>query len=243
MDDLDRTVVVKSISTSSGKVCHLREMLYLPETTAKVREISTMYMGRKLLFDVEEDDYLYWERCNLPESQTELCGQVVLVKINTRRHISAKVLAILDRINSCFGFQGYQPVVVIDDPPMHRKDGQVAHRPASAPRNGTIIATGRYPLWEPCLWLPSGAIWVNSNDDDGMAMADAMSSVLRKNEEEKQLRHEKHYRYVSTHDVGYWARCFQQDLERACTYPPPVGKDMVYKEDDHTIPVLEEESI
>ncbi|MCI06121.1 alphaalpha-trehalose-phosphate synthase [Trifolium medium] len=33
---------------------------------------------------------------------------------------------------------------------------------------------------------------------------------------EKELRHEKHYRYVSTHDVGYWARSFLQDLERAC---------------------------
>ena len=35
-------------------------------------------------------------------------------------------------------------------------------------------------------------------------------------ESEKQLRHEKHYRYVSTHDVGYWANSFLQDLERTC---------------------------
>ncbi|KAL3578319.1 hypothetical protein D5086_019823 [Populus alba] len=45
---------------------------------------------------------------------------------------------------------------------------------------------------------------------------DAMDFALEMAEPEKQLRHEKHYRYVSTHDVGYWARSFLQDLERTC---------------------------
>ncbi|MBA0695459.1 hypothetical protein Goari_002085 [Gossypium aridum] len=30
------------------------------------------------------------------------------------------------------------------------------------------------------------------------------------------LRHEKHYRYVSSHDVAFWSRSFFQDLERTC---------------------------
>ena len=34
----------------------------------------------------------------------------------------------------------------------------------------------------------------------------------------KQFSHEKHYRYVSTHNVGYWSRSFLQDMERTCAY-------------------------
>ncbi|KAK2399626.1 alpha,alpha-trehalose-phosphate synthase [UDP-forming] [Trifolium repens] len=60
----------------------------------------------------------------------------------------------------------------------------------------------------------SGAIRVNPWNID--AVADAMDSALGMADSEKELRHEKHYRYVSTHDVGYWARSFLQDLERAC---------------------------
>ncbi|CAI0427744.1 unnamed protein product [Linum tenue] len=30
------------------------------------------------------------------------------------------------------------------------------------------------------------------------------------------MRHEKHYKYISSHDVAYWARSFDQDLERSC---------------------------
>lgn len=60
----------------------------------------------------------------------------------------------------------------------------------------------------------SGAIRVNPWNVD--AVAEAMDSALRMAEPEKQLRHEKHYRYVSTHDVGYWANSFLQDLERSC---------------------------
>ncbi|KAJ0580669.1 putative alpha,alpha-trehalose-phosphate synthase (UDP-forming) [Helianthus annuus] len=29
-------------------------------------------------------------------------------------------------------------------------------------------------------------------------------------------RETRHYRYVSTHDVGYWARSFMQELKRTC---------------------------
>ncbi|KAF6144652.1 hypothetical protein GIB67_006144 [Kingdonia uniflora] len=60
----------------------------------------------------------------------------------------------------------------------------------------------------------SGAIRVNPWDID--AVAEAMYCALSIPEAEKQLRHEKHYRYVSTHDVGYWAKSFLQDLERTC---------------------------
>jgi trehalose 6-phosphate synthase/phosphatase len=47
-------------------------------------------------------------------------------------------------------------------------------------------------------------------------VADALYSVTDLTRYEKNLRHEKHYRYVRSHDVAYWARSFDQDLDKAC---------------------------
>ncbi|KAF6169351.1 hypothetical protein GIB67_016521 [Kingdonia uniflora] len=60
----------------------------------------------------------------------------------------------------------------------------------------------------------SGTIRVNPWDID--AVADALYLGITMPDAEKQLRHEKHYRYVSSHNVAYWVRSFVQDLERAC---------------------------
>ncbi|XP_061991057.1 probable alpha,alpha-trehalose-phosphate synthase [UDP-forming] 11 [Rosa rugosa] len=60
----------------------------------------------------------------------------------------------------------------------------------------------------------SGAIRVNPWNID--AVSDAMNLVITMSEDEKRLRHDKHYKYISSHDVAYWARSFDQDLERAC---------------------------
>ncbi|CAB4303693.1 unnamed protein product [Prunus armeniaca] len=60
----------------------------------------------------------------------------------------------------------------------------------------------------------SGAIRINpwNVETTGEAMNVAISML----DSEKELRHEKHYRYVSTHDVAYWSRSFLQDMQRAC---------------------------
>ncbi|XP_014509620.1 probable alpha,alpha-trehalose-phosphate synthase [UDP-forming] 11 [Vigna radiata var. radiata] len=60
----------------------------------------------------------------------------------------------------------------------------------------------------------SGAIRVNPWNID--EVAEAMNSAVTMSEAEKHLRHEKHYKYISSHDVAYWARSFDQDLDRAC---------------------------
>ncbi|KAM7508394.1 hypothetical protein LguiA_018847 [Lonicera macranthoides] len=60
----------------------------------------------------------------------------------------------------------------------------------------------------------SGAIRVNPWNID--CVSEAMNLAITMPESEKQMRHEKHYKYVSSHDVAYWARSFDQDLERAC---------------------------
>ncbi|XP_073008282.1 probable alpha,alpha-trehalose-phosphate synthase [UDP-forming] 7 [Typha latifolia] len=60
----------------------------------------------------------------------------------------------------------------------------------------------------------SGAIRVNPWNIE--ATAEAMNEAISLSDVEKQLRHDKHYRYVSIHDVAYWSKSFLQDLERAC---------------------------
>ncbi|KAK4485544.1 hypothetical protein RD792_008187 [Penstemon davidsonii] len=60
----------------------------------------------------------------------------------------------------------------------------------------------------------SGAIRVNPWDI--CSVADGMVAGITLPDSEKQLRHEKHYKYIASHDVAYWSRSFDQDLERAC---------------------------
>ncbi|KAI3423784.1 Glyco_transf_20 domain-containing protein [Psidium guajava] len=81
---------------------------------------------------------------------------------------------------------------------------------SSAPRNSMIIVS-EFIGCSPSL---SGAIRVNPWDID--SVADAMNSAITISDLEKHLRHDKHYKYISSHDVEYWARSFDQDLERAC---------------------------
>ncbi|KAG7023140.1 putative alpha,alpha-trehalose-phosphate synthase [UDP-forming] 9, partial [Cucurbita argyrosperma subsp. argyrosperma] len=153
---------------------------------------------------------------------------------------------ITERINKDFGCPGYQPVILIDHPiPPHEKiayyvsaeccivnalrDGmnlvpyeyivcrqgtskmdKVLEVSPSSPRTSTIVVS-EFIGCSPSL---SGAVRVNPWDFD--AVADALYAAVTMPALEKQLRHEKHYRYVSSHDVAYWARSFLHDLERAC---------------------------
>ncbi|KAK4261294.1 hypothetical protein QN277_004313 [Acacia crassicarpa] len=153
---------------------------------------------------------------------------------------------IAQRINDTYGSPNYQPVVLIDRPvPRFEKsayyavaeccivnavrDGmnlvpykyvvcrqgtskldQALGRKDDAPRTSMLVVS-EFIGCSPSL---SGAIRVNPWDID--AVAEALNSAITMNDSEKKLRHEKHYRYVSSHDLAYWARSFMQDLERAC---------------------------
>ncbi|XP_058201755.1 probable alpha,alpha-trehalose-phosphate synthase [UDP-forming] 11 [Rhododendron vialii] len=81
---------------------------------------------------------------------------------------------------------------------------------SDVPRKSVIIVS-EFIGCSPSL---SGAIRVNPWNID--AVSCAMNSAITMPESEKQLRHEKHYKYISSHDVAYWAKSFDQDLERAC---------------------------
>ncbi|KAJ4811001.1 trehalose phosphate synthase [Rhynchospora pubera] len=154
--------------------------------------------------------------------------------------------AMVKRINEAFGQPGYDPVILIDSPLQFyermayyvvaecclvtavrdgmnlipyeyiiaregndRLDSVLGLKKCASKKSMLVVS--EFIGCSPSL---SGAIRVNPWNID--AVADAMDLALEMADSEKQLRHEKHYRYVSTHDVGYWANSFLQDLERTC---------------------------
>ncbi|XXG40875.1 hypothetical protein AAC387_Pa01g1481 [Persea americana] len=162
------------------------------------------------------------------------------------KEVQSETYATVARINKTFGRPGYEPVILIDRPlefyeriayyvvaecclvtavrdgmnlipyeyiisrQGNEKLDKVLGLIPSTPKKSMLVVS-EFIGCSPSL---SGAIRVNPWNID--AVADAMDSALEMAEPEKQLRHEKHYRYVSTHDVGYWAHSFLQDLERTC---------------------------
>ncbi|KAF7838348.1 putative alpha,alpha-trehalose-phosphate synthase [UDP-forming] 9 [Senna tora] len=155
-------------------------------------------------------------------------------------HIIAK------RINERFSLPNYEPVTIIDHPlPFYEKTAYYALAECcivSAVRDGMNLIPYKYIVCRQgnakldealgiafesprtsalvvsefigCSPSLSGALRVNPWDIN--AVADAIDLAITMNIEDKRLRHKKHYRYVKSHDVAYWARSFQQDLVRAC---------------------------
>ncbi|CAL0313171.1 unnamed protein product [Lupinus luteus] len=153
---------------------------------------------------------------------------------------------IAQRINDIYGSNHYQPVILIDRPvPRFEKTAYYAVAECcivNAVRDGMNLVPYKYVVCRQgtakmdlalgrrsdcprssmlvvsefigCSPSLSGAIRVNPWDVD--AVADALYSAITMCDSEKHLRHEKHYRYVSSHDMAYWAQSFMQDLERAC---------------------------
>ncbi|KAG5228675.1 alpha,alpha-trehalose-phosphate synthase [Salix suchowensis] len=162
------------------------------------------------------------------------------------QEVQSETKAAVRRINETFGSPGYTPVVLIDRPLQfyeriayyaiaecclvtavrdgmnlipyeyiicrqgNEKLDETLGITPSAPRKSMLVLS-EFIGCSPSL---SGAIRVNPWNID--AVAEAMNSALIVPEPEKQMRHEKHHKYVSTHDVAYWAHSFLQDLERSC---------------------------
>lgn len=153
---------------------------------------------------------------------------------------------VANKMNEVYGSSDYKPIVLIDRPvPRYEKTAYYAMADCcivNAVRDGMNLVPYKYIVCRQgsssmdaamgikqdsprtsmlvvsefigCSPSLSGAIRVNPWDID--AVGEAMYTAVAMSEAEKQLRHEKHYRYVNTHDIAYWARSFMQDLERAC---------------------------
>ncbi|KAH7443383.1 hypothetical protein KP509_02G031900 [Ceratopteris richardii] len=150
------------------------------------------------------------------------------------------------RINEEFGSEDYKPVVLIERPVSlvertayytvsdccivtavrdglnlipyeytvcrhgSSKGGDDVADPISASKQSTLIISefiGCSPSF-------SGAIRVNPWNIDNVA--GAMLTALTLAGTEKEMRHEKHYKYVSTHDIVHWVQSFMGDLRKRC---------------------------
>lgn len=162
------------------------------------------------------------------------------------QEIQSETYATVTRINGVFGNPGYQPVVLIDTllhscertayyviaecclvtavrdgmnlipyeyivcrQGTNELDRTLALNPSSPKKSMLVVS--EFIGCSPSL---SGAIRVNPWNID--SVCEAMDTALMIPEQEKQMRHDKHYNYVSSHDVAYWAHSFLLDLERAC---------------------------
>ncbi|KAJ6374250.1 hypothetical protein OIU78_029874 [Salix suchowensis] len=237
-----RTVYIKilPVGIHMGRV---ESALNHPSSSIKVKEIQEQFKGKRLVIGVDDMDMfkgislklLAVEHLLLQNS--ELCGKLVLVQIVNPARSSGKdvqeakmeTYSITKRINDTFGFPGYEPVVLIDrhvpfcektayyalaeccivNPGTPKMDEALGVVPGS--RHTSTLVVSEFTGCSPSL---SGAIRVNPWDIE--AVANAVIAAIDMPDLEKQLRHEKHYCYVSSHDVAYWARSFMQDLKRAC---------------------------
>ncbi|KAI4372015.1 hypothetical protein MLD38_010303 [Melastoma candidum] len=158
--------------------------------------------------------------------------------------IQAEIHASCKRINETFGGPGYEPIVFIDRPVTLSEraayytvaeclvvtavrdgmnltpyeyivcregvPGPGSSSKSSGPKKSMLVVS-EFIGCSPSL---SGAIRINPWNIE--STAEALNEAISMADPEKQLRHEKHYKYVSMHDVAYWSRSFFQDLERNC---------------------------
>jgi len=152
----------------------------------------------------------------------------------------AEAYSIADRINREMGNESYRPVVLLErHVPLYERiafytiaeccvvtavrDGMnlipyeyIVCREGGCQLDATAVKKSMLIVSEfiGCSPSLSGAIRVNPWNIE--MVADAMNNAISLKETEQHLRHEKHYKYVSTHDVAYWSKSFMLDLERIC---------------------------
>mmetsp|Transcript_6377 Transcript_6377/g.19782 ORF Transcript_6377/g.19782 Transcript_6377/m.19782 type:complete len:833 (-) Transcript_6377:104-2602(-) len=149
------------------------------------------------------------------------------------------VTELVDRINARFSVDGFAPVQYIErHVPLHERmafysvsdvavvtatrDGMnlvpyeyILCRQSTGedeepqPNQGSMLVVSEFVGCSPSL---SGAIRVNPWSVE--AVCDGMYSAIKTPLEHRRMRHEKHWKYVSTHTVAYWAQSFIQDLHR-----------------------------
>uniref|UniRef100_A0A0C9RLZ9 alpha,alpha-trehalose-phosphate synthase (UDP-forming) n=1 Tax=Wollemia nobilis TaxID=56998 RepID=A0A0C9RLZ9_9CONI len=162
------------------------------------------------------------------------------------QEIQSETYSITNMINETYGSASYKPVVLIDRAiPLYERYAFYVISECcvvNAVRDGMNLTPYEYvccrqgcPNLDEILELSpgirkksmlvvsefigcspslSGAIRVNPWNIE--QVSEAMNVALTMPVVEQEFRHEKHYKYVSTHDVSYWARSFEQDLARVC---------------------------
>ncbi|KAL1801999.1 hypothetical protein ACET3Z_030649 [Daucus carota] len=213
-----RTVYIK-ISPIGIHLEKGENVMNLPSTAVKFKEIEEQFKGKHVILGVDDMDLFKRIRKDTEEVRKEAYGTA-------------------NRINHIYGSCGYQLVILIDRPvdqceksayyaaseccivnavrdgmnlvpPMYiifrqgstamdEARGIISHSPQTS-----VLIISEFVGCSPSL---SGAIRINPWDIS--SVAEAMRSAVSMDDSSRQLRHEKNYSYVQSHDVAYWARSF-----------------------------------
>ncbi|XP_059287309.1 probable alpha,alpha-trehalose-phosphate synthase [UDP-forming] 11 [Lycium ferocissimum] len=258
IDYFGRTVTIKILPVGIH-MGQLQNVMSLPDTGKKAKELQEKYEGKIVMLGIDDMDMFkgiglkFLAMGHLLDQTPSLRGRVVLVQITNPprsrgsdiQEVEREVKRIASEINRRHGKPGYEPIVCVNGP-VSTQD-KIAHYAISecvvvnAVRDGMNLVPYEYTVSRQssdnlnkalgldngrrnsviivsefigCSPSLSGAIRVNPWDIEGVS--NGMFSAVTMNDSEKELRHEKHYKYVSSHDVAYWARSFDQDLKRAC---------------------------
>lgn len=167
-------------------------------------------------------------------------GKLVLIQVTSAprapgkdvEELHAYALSLVDAINTRFGEPGYQPVVWLERPvPLYEKIALYSIADVAvvtATRDGMNLMPYEYIVcrngngdapkpsmlvvseFVGCSPSLSGAIRVNPWSIE--AVRDAIYAAIRLAPSERLLRHEKHWKYVESHTVKFWAKSFVADL-------------------------------
>ncbi|KAL0723839.1 hypothetical protein Bca4012_038438 [Brassica carinata] len=237
-----RTVGIKimPVGIDMGRI---QAVMRCSEEEGKVTELRRRYEGKTVLLGIDDLDVFKGIDLKLLAMEQMLKqhpswrGKAVLVQIvnpaRGKRIDTEKIRGEIEescrRINEAFG---YQPIVYIDTPISITEMNAYYHIAecvvVTAVRDGMNLTPYEYIVCRQgpkksmlvvsefigCSPSLSGAIRVNPWNVE--ATGEALNEAISMSDAEKQLRHEKHFRYVSTHDVAFWSRSFLQDLERIC---------------------------
>ncbi|KAL6900848.1 hypothetical protein ACP4OV_005524 [Aristida adscensionis] len=221
IDYFGRTVSVKILSVGVH-VDRLESVLKFPPTISKVQEIEQKSKGKILILGVDDMDIFKGISLKLLglelllERNPKLRGKVVLVQIinparSTGKDVQEAIreaVSVAERVNMMDGMN-----LVPYEYTVCRQGNEEIDKLRGVDKSTHHTSTLIVSEFVGCSPSLSGAFRVNPWSVD---VADALYGAIDLTESEKQLRHEKHCRYLSTHDVAYWARSFAQDLERAC---------------------------
>lgn len=171
-------------------------------------------------------------------------GKLVLIQVTSAprapgkdvEDLHAYALSLVEAINTRFGEDGYQPVVWLERPvPLYEKIALYSIADVAvvtASRDGMNLMPYEYIVCRQgheekedvkpsmlvvsefvgCSPSLSGAIRVNPWSIE--AVRDAIYASIRLSPSERLLRHEKHWKYVGSHTVKFWAKSYVADLQR-----------------------------
>ncbi|KAL3631020.1 putative alpha,alpha-trehalose-phosphate synthase [UDP-forming] 9 [Castilleja foliolosa] len=195
-----RTVYIKILPVGIH-MDRLESVLNLPSTGSKVKEIQEQFEGKKIILGVDDMDIFKGISLKLVAFEQLLLRRGTMFTGRQTAYYAMAECCIVNAVRDGMNLVPYKYIVC--------RQGSLSMK-LDSPRTSTLVVS-EFIGCSPSL---SGAIRINPWDID--AVAEAMNMAITMAEAEKQMRHEKHYRYVSSHDVAYWARSFMQDLEWAC---------------------------